>query len=802
MALNAFSQSLCTIKVVDSNSKEPIAFVNVKFDNSRKGVFTNIDGYCRIDKDKCDSIKVSYVGYSDTIFQISIFSSRKLNTINLQKINYTLSAAEIHPSENPAFDIIRKVVKNKKSNKPESLNSFSYTGYHKFIVTADIESAAKKLEENQFSDSSFINLTNFFTTHHLLIAESVSKRNYKFPNKNKEEVIASRFSGIKRSNYALLGTDLQSFSFYDKSIDVLDKHYINPINKASLNKYFYLLEDSIFSDFDTTYIISFRPYKGKKFDALKGQVHISSKNWAIKNIKAEPTQANQEFSVTFQQQYELIDNKFWFPKQINTDLIFHKLVLNGAEAKGISRSYIKELKINDTPQKRIRFNNSRDNRLRFNNEDILLVPMSIKPQSEEFWNKYRPKELDSLDLNTYHIIDSLSLANNLEKKLWAMKELSNGKTPMGKIDLMMNKLFAFNQFEKFRFGLGLQTNERLIKRINFGAYAAWATKDMTWKYGGYTNIFLWPRQSMILNIAHSYDVEESAQQYKFNKADFISYSELRNILISKMYYNRSTSAKISFRALPYSSWKISSKYSEIESPTDYEFILNSNTSIGDFNIAEVSLGWRFAYKEKLNRSGNTTTSMGTNYPILSVNYTNAISGIVDSELDYKKLDVQLDFDYNINFFGHQSWRITAGRTVGQAPWYKLYNGNGSYTQWYTEVPYSFGTMRMNEFLSDEYVALYFRHDFKSLLFGNKPFVPQPIFVTSAVFGSLSNIDKHKNINFNTLEKGYYESGLLLNSIFRSGITNVGIGFFYRWGPYAFDKVEDNFAYKLTVGYSI
>ena len=164
--------------------------------------------------------------------------------------------------------------------------------------------------------------------------------------------------------------------------------------------------------------------------------------------------------------------------------------------------------------------------------------------------------------------------------------------------------------------------------------------------------------------------------------------------------------------------------------------------------------------------------------------------------------MQIDFDYNINFVGKQSWRITAGKSVGDAPWYKLYNGNASYMQWYIEAPNTFGTMRYNEFLSDEYLAIHFRHDLKSLLCGNKPFVPQPMFVSSAIIGNISNPTMHKNINFNTLENGFFESGILLNSILRSGISNIGIGAFYRWGPYSFPNIEDNFAYKITFGYSI
>jgi hypothetical protein len=49
-----------------------------------------------------------------------------------------------------------------------------------------------------------------------------------------------------------------------------------------------------------------------------------------------------------------------------------------------------------------------------------------------------------------------------------------------------------------------------------------------------------------------------------------------------------------------------------------------------------------------------------------------------------------------------------------------------------------------------------------------------------------------------MEKGYYESGLLINNLFNMGLYNIGVGVFYRYGPYALSETKDNFAYKVTV----
>ena len=784
------AQNSISIKIIDSKNKSPLAFVNVRFDNSKKGIFSDIDGRIIIKNNCCKNITLTYIGYKDTSITTSTLDNNKI--ILLHKKDYVLNEVEILAAENPAIAIIKEVLKNKKHNDPERLKSFSYTAYHKFIVTADADAIKRQMEKSIKPDSALIKMNDFLNSQHLLITESVSKRHYKSPGNNKEELIATRVSGLSNPQFTVMGSELQSFSFYDESIDVLDKHYINPINKSSLRKYFYQLEDSIFSDFDTTYIISFRPYKGTNFDGLQGQLHISSKYWALKNVIAKPANTNEEFGVSFQQKYEFIDNKYWFPTQINTDITFFNLIINGSEARGIANSYIRDLKINE-PEK---------TRIRFNNEVMIISPQAGKPHNEEYWNTYRTQELDSLEIETYNVIDSIGKAENFDEKLWALTSLMEGKIPVGPIDILMNKLLGYNEFEGFRFGLGAKTNNKLSKYFSIGGYGAWATRDYQWKYGADIEFNLWPEKSMALDIAYTNDIFESGKQFDFNVQDFWGYDKIRSFLISEMVYHKTSSAMLKFRALPHSSWSFDANYSNVNSPTDYQFQLNDHISKGDFIISEFGLAWRFAYKEKLYRTSNQTISLGTKFPILNIHYTKAISEIQGSELNYQKLDLQLDFSYNLNFIGKQSWRITAGKTIGDAPWYKLYNGNASYMQWYMEAPNSFGTMRYNEFLSDEYVAIYFRHNFGSLLFGNKPFIPQPIFVTSAMIGNLSDTSRHKNIDFNIANKGFYESGLLLNSILRSNISNIGIGVFYRWGPYSFNNIEDNFAYKITIGYSL
>ena len=108
-------------------------------------------------------------------------------------------------------------------------------------------------------------------------------------------------------------------------------------------------------------------------------------------------------------------------------------------------------------------------------------------------------------------------------------------------------------------------------------------------------------------------------------------------------------------------------------------------------------------------------------------------------------------------------------------------------------------MHPDEFFCDRFAVLYFSHNFRNLLLDFKKFHPELIFITNIVWGDLS---QGNNYNLKDLSKGYYESGLIIDKIINTSFTKLGLGIFYRYGPYSFDKVFDNFSFKLSIGFTL
>jgi hypothetical protein len=107
-------------------------------------------------------------------------------------------------------------------------------------------------------------------------------------------------------------------------------------------------------------------------------------------------------------------------------------------------------------------------------------------------------------------------------------------------------------------------------------------------------------------------------------------------------------------------------------------------------------------------------------------------------------------------------------------------------------------MRPDEYLADRFASINLRHSFGNLLFKGRKFRPVPIVVANAAWGSLAKPKNHTGWEFKALDGGYYEAGLQVDNLLKSGFSGFGVGAFYRLGPEQLPDASDNLALKLTM----
>ena len=804
-------------RVVSMETRQPMPFVTIIYNKQKDGFSTDIDGYFSLElTDKVEFLKFSYVGYETVFIPKDKIPVSKDWTVRMKEKDVTLNEVTVYPGENPAHRIIKAVVKNRKLNDPDKLKSYAYTAYHKMVFTIDMDNpivnkdyVKKEFDSiqqtqidslkkaNKDSGVQYNSLEEFYAAQDFFIMESVSETKFKQPGLKSEKVIMSRVSGFKQPSFVLLASQFQSFSIYNEMITLADSRYINPVAHGSWNKYFFNIEDTSYTARgDTVFVISFRPKKGKNFEALQGVLNINTYKYAVQSITAKPMENEGVLGVEIRQRYDLIDDKYWFPKELDTKLIFNTMIIPEDSlsyymiAKG--KSYIKSVEINKE----------------ISRKEIGKIDFEVKnnafKQPDSLWKKYRQDSLSKKDLRTYEVMDSIGEEHNLDLKLKTVKVIAKGYIPVGFINLDLNKLMDYTVFEGFRLGIGAHTNDKVMKNASLGGYFAYGFGDKEWKYGGNLRINISEKNDLRLNFLYQNDVEESSGYEFLEKPAFSSTESYRWYFIKDMTYNEQYAVDFQFR--PFRKFKAKLNASQSNKINTSGFYYQAGTDADlpgqKYRFFETSLQLAYTPNERLSYiAGELVNSYGST-PAFYVNLSRGFANTL-GDFDYWKVEAKVLLSGMTKNFGKTSLVLTGGQVWGDLPYFELYNGHASYYDFTLETANSFATMRMNEFLSDRFAALYFRQDFGSLIFKRKKFKPELVLISHIGFGTLSKPELQQGIDFKTMEKGYYESGVLINKFVKSsGLTGIGFGVFYRYGPYALSDNKDNFAYKLSITFDL
>ena len=779
-------------RVFDQKTGEALPFVNITINNSRQGTAADVDGRFEFNAgEPITNITFSFVGYEKFTMPISANTHVPLE-VYMKEVSTTLQEVEVIAGENPAHRIINNAVANRSKNDPTNLSSFSYKSYNKLIITIEADSLPL-IDENGNPDSSNIELQEFMDTQHLFIMESASERKYKKPDKDNEIITANRVSGLQNPTFVLLANQLQSFSFYSDFITVLSDDYLNPISKGSTRKYLFLMQDTTVSGSDTTFVISFAPFGGYRFQPLKGLLYINTNGWAIQNVVAEPVE-QEGFDIRIQQRYEQFEGGSWFPVQMNYDFRFSSIKVNEIQPVGIGRTYLSDIKINPALEKKE------------------FIPVEVKinadatRKEDSFWNNYRVDTLDRKEKETYRVIDSIGEAENFEQKLKWIQALSIGKFRWKYVDFPIKHLLRYNIYEGLRLGFGAETNPMLSEWFMIGGYAAYGFKDKVAKYGYYGEIKLHNNSNLKLGGGYRFDIFESGgiQWIDEPEKSILVGGDTRILWIQQFDQLSEAYGYLTWHPLPNIHTKLQISRQNRFMPGNYAYLTSTTEGIEVWQngfvagLVQASVEW--APNDKYMEDQYGRRPMQRTFPVFSAQYTKGIDGFLDGTLDFNRLDLKVRYDFKTKELGITGLEFAAGQVFGDVPYSYLYNGRSNLPNSQTNVgpiyiadQWSFETMRNNEFLNDQYVQVMFRQNLQSRVLKIKNWAPDFEFVARALWGRLEKPEVHRGIESKDATQGFYESGIEINKI----LSGLGIGFYYRFGPNQLPSYADNWSVKMS-----
>jgi Family of unknown function (DUF5686) len=600
---------------------------------------------------------------------------------------------------------------------------------------------------------------------------------------------------------------LQQFSFYRDFIQFQGRQlqeqlvYVNPLSVGTFGRYdFHLSDTLILETGDSTFVIDFEPKRNSNFVGLKGILHIHSSDYALQYVRAEPAEADL-LHFRLEQIYEKINNKTWFPTELSAEWLLSEFKIGGQSLQFNIRSSLNNIEIGV----KIPITDFDENSLEFKPDAIF--------QNDEFWKTHRNDSLSVREKNTYRYHNSMSFGQKFKQNaiINGSEWLLSGAIPLGKkLDLSIQNLFDANVYEGIRPTLNVLTNDNFSKFLRLDAKAGYGFNDQAFKYEGRVRFNLNEKNKVRLSLLYRNDISEPGNvQYFIWNFPQIPYELIRTFQIARADSLSQLKAELNFRALRYATFSVS-LIDEIRKPT-YQYTYHNpmhdpmNPLMRDFHTTEIGVGFRYAFGEQFSQIGRGSIITTTPSPTFSLHFAQGVLYFPEGRLPYTKLNTKIEYNFKTLNLGETFINFSAGKIWGDVPYPYLFNGRGSRDNsniiW---VANHFQTMGLYEFTSDQYANLFITHNFGNLLAKPKTkwFRPEVAVFQGVAVGSFSNREAHDGLEFKGLEKGYFETGLMVDNLLRKRIAKLfyigaGIGVFKRWGANALANESDNWTYRLV-----
>jgi hypothetical protein len=768
--------------VTDGVTGEPMPFVTVRFMDSKIGTHTDTNGYYSFNTYYAtDSLVFSFSGYLKQVVPIELDNSQEINiTLQIQQTD----VEEVYvrpPDEFPSTILHKKVVAHKRINNKEKLDSYEYEVYNK--VQLDLNNIGDKFKENNIVKKLDVVMDYLDSADNgksylpVIISESVSDFYFKNdPKKKKEVVKATRISGVENLQLnQFLGDMYLDVNIYDNYINLFNKGFVSPIANFARSYYRFYLTDSTFIGNQWCYKLTFTP-KRTGDATFEGEMWIHDTTYAVKQFSAsiaEGTNINYVQGLYLEHEFEMVAPEVWMltsEKMIADLKITKKTNIYGFY--GRRHSTRKNYVINQVRQPEFYKSNS-----------TVEIQEGANSRSDEYWAKVRHEPLSVQEEGIDNMIDSLNDLTFFKALKNVIYMATTGYYPIKKIELgSVFSLVTRNPVEGWRTAFAIRTSNSFSRRLELGAKGAYGFGDSTFKYGGSIRYNITPKKRGMMTAFYNYDIEQIGQSPTAASIGSTFGTLLRTGPLDKLTFVEKAGLDLEkdigkdFIVYTGFQWK---EYTAL-GVANYVRVndVGDSLSIGKIQTSEIVARFRWAKDEEFISGSFDRTSVGSKYPILSIQGTFGIKDLFGADYDYQKIDLLIEHRRNIGVLGRIKYNVNFGYIFGSAgyPFLKVHEGNQSY--WL--MTNAFNKMNFFEFISDRYVTGLLENHWDGFFLDRIPLIKRlkwrMVSTWRAAYGQIS--DKHRQhmlLPTDTKQFGnmpYVEFGLGIENILTVGRVDV------------------------------
>ena len=755
LAVGAKAQTLSG-HILDAQTGDTIPFASCIYRGHGVAVASDINGHFTIARHQGWPLTFSAVGYQQQTIIVdnktSAYMRIRLRPDNkmLKEVTVKSKRQRYSRKNNPAVELMRKVVAAKKRTDLSNHDFYQYTKYQKLtlalndITPAMLDSgrlAKKQWLLNQIEACRYNNKLILPVS----VDEQVSQKIYRRqPHDEKTIVKGVSTTGINEliQTGDILTTAMHDIftdvNIYDDQIRLLQYPFTSPIGDDAIAFYRYYIEDTIYVDHDLCFHLTFLPNNQQDF-GFRGQLYIlADSSYQVKRCEMTiPKRSDVNFveNMKVTQEFQRLPNGEWV---LSVDDMFTELkVANFLQEFAVIRNTrLTDYAFDELP------------RQLFKGKKKEVKDVNAMMQGDDFWSRYRQVELTKSESSMDAFVHGLEQMKGFKYLIFGLKAFIENFVETGKpskVDIgPINTMVSQNFIDDLRLRFSAQTTANLDSNLFLSGYIArgigskktYYRGDVTWSFNKKEYL---PREfpKRTLTLSSSYDIESPSDKFMRTDKDNVFTSFKWTTVDKMLFYNRQSltferEEDWGFRTT------VAFKTEENEGAGQLYYIplsMNSDPSTwtnwshpaapGQVSVpsqkirtTELRAEVRFAPGETFINTKQRRLPINLDSPVFTLGHTMGFKGLLGGDYRYNLTQLSIYKRFWLKSWGKVDCLVKGGIQWNQVPFPLLVAPETNLS--YILQDYTFMLVNNMEFLNDRYAAAIISWDLNGKIFNRIP----------------------------------------------------------------------------------
>ena len=704
--------------VVDAETGDTLLYPSASYKGHHVAVSGNAMGAYTIQRHNGWQLTFSAVGYKSKTVNVTASTPSVLNvklkpdTKQLSEVVVKSKRGKYSRKDNPAVELMRRVIEAKKKTDLENHDFLQYSKYQKItlavndIKPSDLDSgffAKKQWLIDQIETSPF--------NHKLILPvsvdETVTQHIYRKDPKTEKSIIKGQSStGVNQLiqtgdilNVALkdVFTDVD---IYDDYVRLLQYPFVSPIGKNAIGFYRYYIQDTVYVDRDLCYHLEFLPNNQQDF-GFRGELYIlADSSLHVKRCDLTiPRRSDVNFveNLHVTQQYTKLANGEW-ALTVDDMIVEMKLARAFGNFLVTRVTRLSDYAFDEIP------------RQLFKGKAKERKEADAMMRDEAFWNQYRSVELTKSESSMDAFIHRIEQLKGFKYFIFAGKALIENFVETGdvnhpsKFDIgPVNTMISKNFIDGYRFRLSGQTTANLNKHWFASGYIARGIDSKKTYYDGqltysFNKKEYLPREfpKRTITFSSSYDVMAPSDKYMPTDKDNVFTAFKWTTVDKMMFYNRQKLAfeyeqEWGLKTLAYIKREVNEAAGNIEFGRQ------------KLNTTELSLQLQLAPGRTYINTKQRRLPINLDAPVFGLGHTLGIKGFLGGDYRYNLTEASIYKRFWVGSWGKIDTYLKAGAQWNKVPFPLLIMPAANLS--YIVEDGTFNLINNMEFLNDRYASL-------------------------------------------------------------------------------------------------